>query len=229
MMHAYATENWGTDRSDQSDLPLSGTYTPAFCGSDVDVYVLDTGTVTVLVLLLVLLVLLPSLSLLLHFLSFPLAVAVAITSLPLLSLLLHFLFVPLAVAVAVAVAIFLSVFAAASLPLRSSHCCCHPTSFPSTVPRLPSLSLLLHELHFLSYCSFTFFPISGTVPSLPVIVAAHFLGCCCRCRFCFTSFLPCLLPACLPACLPVTIHYRYYFIFPAPLTYSTITPSMQHT
>jgi hypothetical protein len=58
MMHKYETANWGTDRSDQTDLPLSGSYTPSYCGTDVDVYVLDTGkcleSVLVWLLLLVL-------------------------------------------------------------------------------------------------------------------------------------------------------------------------------
>lgn len=35
--------SWGLDRIDQLNLPLSGTYSPAYHGIGVDVYVVDTG------------------------------------------------------------------------------------------------------------------------------------------------------------------------------------------
>ena len=38
-----AAYSWGTDRIDQSSLPLSGTYNPAFTGCGVDIYVIDSG------------------------------------------------------------------------------------------------------------------------------------------------------------------------------------------
>ena len=40
-----AAYSWGTDRIDQSSLPLSGggTYNPAFKGCGVDIYVIDSG------------------------------------------------------------------------------------------------------------------------------------------------------------------------------------------
>jgi len=38
-----AVYTWGTDRIDQLNLPLSGTYNPAFKGCGVDVYVVDSG------------------------------------------------------------------------------------------------------------------------------------------------------------------------------------------
>ena len=40
-----AAYSWGTDRIDQSSLPLSGsgTYNPAFKGCGVDIYIIDSG------------------------------------------------------------------------------------------------------------------------------------------------------------------------------------------
>jgi subtilisin family serine protease len=35
--------SWGVDRIDQPSLPLSSTYTPAFKGCGVDIYIIDTG------------------------------------------------------------------------------------------------------------------------------------------------------------------------------------------
>jgi len=46
LLYATATASWGTDRVDQLNLPLSGSYTPEFSGCGVDVYVADTGLAT---------------------------------------------------------------------------------------------------------------------------------------------------------------------------------------
>jgi subtilisin family serine protease len=40
------TPSWGLDRVDQRDLPLSNSYTYATTGTNVDVYVIDTGILT---------------------------------------------------------------------------------------------------------------------------------------------------------------------------------------
>lgn len=42
-MTAAAPISWGLDRIDQASLPLSESYTPAYNGCGVDVYVLDCG------------------------------------------------------------------------------------------------------------------------------------------------------------------------------------------
>lgn len=38
-----AAYSWGIDRIDQPSLPLNKTYTPAFQGCGVDIYIIDTG------------------------------------------------------------------------------------------------------------------------------------------------------------------------------------------
>ena len=38
-----AAYSWGIDRIDQPSLPLSSTYTSAFKGCGVDIYIIDTG------------------------------------------------------------------------------------------------------------------------------------------------------------------------------------------
>lgn len=41
--YLHATTSWGTDRIDQPDMPLSGSYDPAFTGVGVDIYIIDSG------------------------------------------------------------------------------------------------------------------------------------------------------------------------------------------
>merc|ERR1719150_2166409 len=43
LLEASSTVPWGLDRVDQTDLPLSQSYSPAGGGTNVDVYVADTG------------------------------------------------------------------------------------------------------------------------------------------------------------------------------------------